>query len=122
VIEQEGIARAKERFSQADVKLCMFDATTDVSSIDPNMLKLIDEDTIILLNKLDLTQVHNISQLEKYFKARGHAHVLSMSCTSGAGTQDLLTSLEAQLKKMYFLPHLHLQQGSRLTKLTQQHL
>ena len=79
----------------------MFDvATLDINSIDSNLLQLIDKDTIIILNKQDLVNNKN-TQLESYFKSKGHKHVLSISCASGNGTQELLASLEVQLKQMY---------------------
>lgn len=50
-IEEEGIRRARERAADADFKLFVFDATAEP---DPEVLALVDGDSLIVANKLDL--------------------------------------------------------------------
>lgn len=49
-IESEGIRRALKKASEADIKILMIDATNPIFQKD-----LIDEKTIIVINKIDLT-------------------------------------------------------------------
>lgn len=53
VIEQEGIKRAFESAKTADIKIIMFDIE-NIATPDPKLLDLIDENSIVLVNKVDL--------------------------------------------------------------------
>lgn len=52
-IEEEGIRRALERAERADVKLAVLDGTI-WPTVDAVTLRLVDRDTIVVVNKLDL--------------------------------------------------------------------
>ncbi|MBY6264704.1 tRNA uridine-5-carboxymethylaminomethyl(34) synthesis GTPase MnmE [Azospirillum sp. 412522] len=52
-VEEEGIRRARDRASRADVKVAVFDAAT-LPDLDPATLDLIDGDTVVVFNKTDL--------------------------------------------------------------------
>lgn len=52
-IENEGIKRTLDKANQADCKLIVLDATT---APDKNILKLIDENSIVVLNKIDIAR------------------------------------------------------------------
>jgi tRNA modification GTPase len=52
-IEQEGIRRAFESAKTADIKIIMFDIE-NIHAPDQELLNLIDDNTIILVNKVDL--------------------------------------------------------------------
>jgi len=51
-VETEGIRRARAKAGQADLRLAVFDATRGV---DPATAELVDRDTLIAWNKLDLS-------------------------------------------------------------------
>lgn len=53
VIEQEGISRALKAAEYSDIKIIMLDAK-DISIVDQEILNLIDQDTILIINKIDL--------------------------------------------------------------------
>lgn len=53
VIEEEGIKRARARAGEADVKLAVFDASL-LPQLDPHTLAMIDDNTLVILNKTDL--------------------------------------------------------------------
>lgn len=55
IIEQEGINRALKRAENADIKIIML-AADDPNSFNLNVLDMANEDTIILLNKIDKQQ------------------------------------------------------------------
>jgi len=54
-VEEEGIRRARDRALRADVKIAVFDATV-LPALDPSTLALIDDDTVVVLNKRDLSE------------------------------------------------------------------
>jgi tRNA modification GTPase len=55
VIEAEGIKRAQKAAEQADIKIFIFDVLKGLPR-DGQFLKLVDENTIILANKVDLSE------------------------------------------------------------------
>lgn len=56
IIEQKGIERAKETFHSSDIRIIIYDATETNSKTD-DFAELINENTIILLNKIDLAEL-----------------------------------------------------------------
>ncbi len=60
-IEQEGIRRAHKKAAEADIKLLVLDATH--AKISASEQKLIDENTIIIVNKIDLLESKNFNEL-----------------------------------------------------------
>lgn len=63
IIEQKGIEKAKETFFNSDIKVIIYDAN-DIDSKDDDFADLIDENTIILFNKIDLAQPKISSNLD----------------------------------------------------------
>lgn len=53
IIEQEGIKRAKETAKKSDIKIIMLDASNNPQD-DDCLFDVIDDDTIVLMNKIDL--------------------------------------------------------------------
>ena len=53
VIEQKGIEKAKEVFQNSDIKIIIYDAT-EADDKNDDFAELIDKNTIVLLNKIDL--------------------------------------------------------------------
>ncbi len=58
IIENEGVKRAINRAKSADLKILV--VSVDNPNIDKKILELIDENTIILLNKIDLGEANII--------------------------------------------------------------
>lgn len=52
-VENEGVRRATKRARDADLKLAVFDGT-HWPGIDPRTLELVDADTVVVVNKIDL--------------------------------------------------------------------
>lgn len=53
-IELEGIRRAVTKTEEAHMKLLMIDIETDIENLDESVKRLIDDKTIIVVNKIDL--------------------------------------------------------------------
>jgi tRNA modification GTPase len=83
-IESEGIRRALDRARSADLKLLVFDGSNDP---DPHTLNLIDDSSLVVLNKSDL----NLSQMEG----------ISVSASSGKGISDLLDVIQTRLEAIF---------------------
>ena len=89
-IESEGIRRALNRAKSADLRILMFDASAQ--ELDAHTLNLIDEDTIILVNKVDLN-----------FDAKGLFHVkqnlnpLFISTQTGEGIDEFIEALTLKI-------------------------
>jgi tRNA modification GTPase len=67
-IEQEGIRRAINKAKEADIKILVTDVDTNFAAIDPYITELIDSDTILVINKIDLhepisLQLNNVTIL-----------------------------------------------------------
>ncbi len=52
-VEKEGVRRARDRASGADMRIAVFDAAA-LPGLDPHTLGLVDGDTLVVVNKCDL--------------------------------------------------------------------
>jgi tRNA modification GTPase len=82
-IEEEGIRRALQRAEQADLKLVLFDAS---SNMDAKSLSLIDEKTIPVLSKIDL----DLTKAREGF--------INVSAQTGDGIPQLLHAITERLQ------------------------
>ncbi|EQC38507.1 tRNA modification GTPase TrmE, partial [Saprolegnia diclina VS20] len=92
VIEQEGVSRAHKCREDAHIKILVIDIH---SSVDPQLLKLIDANTIVVLNKLDLaTRTLPTLQVQA-------AAICPISCADGAGIDAFLKTLQQRVQSMF---------------------
>lgn len=84
-VEVEGIRRSRARAEAADLKLMILDAT---ETPDPAMLTLIDTDTLLCLNKIDLLEGPLPS-----LSSQAALKTLAVSAKSGAGLPELISGL-----------------------------
>jgi tRNA modification GTPase len=86
-VEEEGVRRAKARAESADLKLVVVDATQpdEIASVRG----LIDERTIVAINKIDLTH----AAPARYADELGVSRVLSLSVSTGEGMSALIDVL-----------------------------
>lgn len=91
VIEAEGVRRAERRAASADVKLLILDATT-WPEIDPCTEALIDEATIVAVNKVDLRPISDPNI--------GGARALTMSLATGEGFDAVRERLGARVREL----------------------
>ena len=98
-IEREGAARALARAAGADLKIAVFDATAWPET-DELTRELVDENTMVVVNKTDLVndinQITNNEQPDAVFGARIlEGSVWPLSCRDGDGFEGFLEALEA---------------------------
>ena len=98
-VEQEGVARALARAAAADLKIAVFDATTWPET-DERTRKLVDKDTLVIVNKSDLVQdINGIQRNSRGAGGLGTAvmdhSVWFVSCLDGSGFESFLSALEA---------------------------
>ena len=89
-IESEGIRRALVRAQEADIRLLLFDATA--AMLDQHTLALLNEDSIVVFNKTDLSQ-------GKHPSLYGHDPI-AISVRDGAGLGKLATALVDKIKTL----------------------
>jgi len=92
-IEEEGIRRARARAASADLKLVVLDATKPEEAA--TVRELIDERTIIVVNKIDLVQETPAAWADPL----GAAAALYCSATSGQGIGALIARLGAAVEE-----------------------
>ena len=101
VIESEGVRRATERAENADLRLVVIDRN-DWPKIDPEAARLIDDKTLILINKVDATDSSAIPASWQGTSVDGRAlelPVLPISAMTGQGMESLLQLLETRVKE-----------------------
>jgi tRNA modification GTPase len=96
-IETEGIRRARARAERADVRIALLDGAV-YPARDPETTALIDEATIVAVNKADLLdQAREVEiDTEAHWRA---THFISVK--TGFGMEALLGKLEAVLKQRF---------------------
>jgi tRNA modification GTPase len=88
-IEEEGVRRALEKAEKSDFKIYIIDATNP--EIDEN---LIDENTLVLLNKCDLS-----AKITAIHKSKNCYTTIKTSLKDGEGVDEILANLEAIAQK-----------------------
>jgi tRNA modification GTPase len=89
VIEIEGIRRAQTTAENADLKVVLFDSA-DWPNLDERTVSLIDEDSLVVFNKIDKVAKPDIREI------KGRAP-LYMSAKSGEGLVDFFKALENEV-------------------------
>jgi tRNA modification GTPase len=84
-IEREGVRRARARAERADLKIALFDASV-FPSVDSATERLIDADTLVVVNKIDLKNV------PADFRVNDHVPI-ALSAKTGEGVTVLLEAL-----------------------------
>ncbi|OQR87506.1 tRNA modification GTPase TrmE [Achlya hypogyna] len=92
VIEKEGVQRAHKCRAEAHLKILVVDAN---DTLDPSVVDLVDANTIVVLNKLDLA-ANQIPQL-----ALQAAAMCPISCVEGTGVDAFLQTLQAHVKNLF---------------------
>jgi len=92
-IEKEGIRRALQKAACADIKIFLVDATNPILRED-----LIDENTIIVVNKVDL--ISHLLPLTPTLSHKGRWSIANISLTTKSGTSTLLKKLEEKVLEL----------------------
>ena len=85
VAEAEGVRRARQRAEQADLRLALLDGAL-WPNVDPETLGLLDDSTIVAVNKADLGTLGADPEV-------AGRRALRLSCLSGEGIEGLLDLL-----------------------------
>lgn len=107
IIETEGILLAKERFSSSDLKLCVFDIQEFPNKLEDQLtLQLVDQDTILIFNKLDLSSNFSLSsdlnkKIQEFLPKSYAPKYVLLSCVDGKGVPELLKLLETEIKSKF---------------------
>ncbi|KAL7316206.1 mitochondrial splicing system protein, variant 2 [Mucor circinelloides] len=106
LVEIEGIKRAKARIDTADIKICLLSlegtTATSLSTLDPLVRSVIDKDTYLVLNKADVYNNDNLTQLvTKIQNETGAKKVWTMSCSTGKGVDVFLKQMIDILKSKF---------------------
>lgn len=88
-IESEGVRRALARAADADLKIAVVDAT-EWPGIDRHTKAVIDDDTLVAVNKIDLRALPDDTALD------GRA-VWALSCETGAGFDAFVAALGREI-------------------------
>jgi tRNA modification GTPase len=100
VIETEGVRRATARAEDADLRLVVVDRG-DWPRIDAEAARLIEGNTILLINKVDVADTGNVPAVWSGQSAGGdqlELPVLPISAMTGQGMESLLQLLETRVK------------------------
>lgn len=90
VIESEGMRRALQKAEEADLRMLVFDGST--KKPDQHTLDLVDENTIIVVNKSDLS-----AEVKDLFHVKSDIQPIFISVKTGAGVDELLQQLTKQV-------------------------
>ncbi|MEM7225053.1 MAG: tRNA uridine-5-carboxymethylaminomethyl(34) synthesis GTPase MnmE [Pseudomonadota bacterium] len=90
-IEREGMRRARQRAGAADLKLVVTDARS-WPTLDPATRELIDDDSIVALNKIDLVPTDGCIPDDRI--------VIPISAKTGKGVPELLSLLKARVAEL----------------------
>lgn len=101
-IEKEGIKRALKKASESDIKIFVFDA----QNLDERYVELIDDNSLIVVNKIDLVKKDNFishtNHLEKLLKhqLKQPVNPIFISIKSNLGLDNLYQKLEELVIKL----------------------
>ena len=99
-IEDEGVKRALQRAAAADLKIVLLDGS-EVEKTDAETLALIDEDSLVVINKSDLASGGQVSPFITGLPT--NAGLFSLSVKTGDGVAGLLAALGVEVARRYGL-------------------
>lgn len=91
-VESLGVARSRKMLEQADIVLCMFDASAPLSQEDEEILQAtVQKPTFIVLNKIDLPVQLTIQEIQAKWKQSDH--IFRISIKEHQGIDELKKAL-----------------------------
>ena len=97
-IEQEGMRRALERATQTDVKLVVFDGT---QPFDASIVELIDENTIVVINKSDLPLCVCVNEVDALLLGKKYGSIVACSSLNESGILALVNALSNEAETRF---------------------
>ena len=98
IIEKKGIQKALAKINNSDLKLFILDLTKKITK---NLLDLIDENTLLILNKEDKVNNKNILSKIKYLNKINYRNICVVSAKEGTGINNLLKNIDNYIKRKY---------------------
>ncbi len=99
-IEQEGVRRACARAAAADLVLWVIDASATGGAVEDNDKMVFQSDTWVIRNKIDLAVEKLCTSCESQ-SSNSSPIGFSISATTGAGTDALVTALSAYAQEYF---------------------
>lgn len=90
-IESEGIRRALKKAEEADLRILLFDGGD--KNPDPHTMNLADENSLIVVNKMDVNP-----EVRNSFQAKQGSSPIFMSTKTGEGLDEFLKTLTDKIK------------------------
>lgn len=95
LIESIGVDRAKERASNAELLIAVFDSTSAPTDEDREIIKLGGAVKLAIINKTDIAVADFVREYEKIADEAG-AYVIYASLKNGKGRDELIERIEAE--------------------------
>lgn len=96
IVEEEGVRRAREALTQADLVILVMDGSENITSDDTKIMDEIkDKKAILIINKFDLPQLIEIDKIKKYLPDKP---IINLSATQKIG----LNELKKTIKETFF--------------------
>ncbi len=92
-VEAEGVRRARVRAGESDLKLVVFDGT-DWPKLDSGSLGYVDEEAVVVVNKVDVADVPTAPRI-------GQKHGFRISALTGEGIEGLVEVLTAKVSRVF---------------------
>lgn len=92
IIEKEGVKRSLKKANEADLKILVIDGNK-LDEFDEANLELLDDDSLVLINKIDLKTVKIPQKLEKF-------KPILISIKQKINLENLISELEKRVKKL----------------------
>lgn len=87
VVERIGVERAKKAVDEADLTIMMIDAESGINSEDIEIFgEVKNRRNIVILNKIDISSVDKIKEIESYFK---DYNLIKISIKTGRGIDKI---------------------------------
>ena len=93
-IEKKGIALAYEKIKNADLVICLFDASKDSVQIFDNLKKSLKDNTLFIANKCDKLTFEQCSELQK-------SGCICISAKEKQGVEAVLFAVSEQIKQRF---------------------
>ncbi len=92
IIEQEGVKRSLRKANESDLKILVINGD-DIENFDYANLELIDEDSLIVINKIDLREVEIPARIAEF-------RPILVSIKNKINLDILLEEIESKIKKI----------------------
>ena len=95
IVEKIGVQKSKESIESADLVIIVLDSSKQLSDEDLEILQSAQsKKTIVLLNKIDLEQVIDESEIEKFV---GKENIIKISALKNEGIEQIHDKIEAMV-------------------------